>query len=574
MAQGETKNIGQVAAIWISAGAPTNTKLVWYDTSNNVHRVYNTSTGQWEVLNPQAVTNISLDSLATVATTSGLPIGKFYYLTDVGSLAISITTTKVWYADTHNNYVINDLAGAIQHYLNSDNLTIDGKTGVWDSATGKLTFSFNEILYPGQLDKEHDSVLLHHGTGSFLKAKLKHLISTATGNSITWSNGLFFSASSFISSIRNVAGGIVGFDRYQIDMSSVNTALNNLATDNNTVRNDCKTYTDNKVTNAQIYGKNLPSPITPSLSPANTPTLGWTFLQIISDIYGWFSRLKYGNNINISTNFNANGQSGEINQSDTVATAFQKTVYKLKQLAISDNISLPSDFDGTDAETYADYPVANNTLTQAVGKLTVKMRELFPRPYVNESEWHTETNMKWIIRNNNLFISTDKLIYGPGSPIYVVVDNQNFNDRILEIRASSSVQRLTFGAAFAQYAECFHEIPISYTYESGGSFTVTRYQKFIPLFNYYGDQQLGKVLRDSIWDSNNELTYYYVRNHLIGEIGLCLEYEAESGFSENIVFVRAFIGLYPYSVLEPSAEDGTMPIDYIPAQTMAVPLSF
>ena len=284
--------------------------------------------------------------------------------------------------------------------------------------------------------------------------------------------------------------------------------------------------------------------------------------------------MKYGNNINISTNFNANGQSGEINQSDTVATAFQKTVYKLKQLAISDNVSLPSDFDGTDAETYADYPVANNTLTQAVGKLTVKMRELFPRPYVNESEWHTETNMKWIIRNNNLFISTDKLIYGPGSPIYVVVDNQNFNDRILEIRASPSVQRLTFGAAFTQYAECFHEIPISHTYESGGGFTVTRYQKFIPLFNYYGDQQLGKVMRDSIWDSNNELTYYYVRNHLIGEIGLCLEYEVENAFSENIVFVRAFIGLYPYSVLEPSAEDGTMPIDYIPAQTMAVPLSF
>lgn len=573
MAQGETKNIGQVAAIWIGAVAPTNVKLIWYDTSNNVHRVYNTSTGQWEVLNPQAVTNISLDSLVTVATTSGLPIGKFYYLIDVGSLAISITTTKVWYADTHNNYVINDLAGAIQHYLNSDNLTIDGKTGVWDSNTGKLTFSFNDILYPGQLDKEQDSVLLHHGTGSFLKAKLKHLISTATGNSITWTNGLFFSASSFISSIRNVAGGIVGFDRYQMDMSSVTTALSNLATDNNTVRNDCKSYTDGKTTDAQIFNKKLGVGISVSPSPANTPAVGWNFYQILADIYGWFSRLRYGNNVYISTNFNANGQSGEINQSDTVATAFQKTVYKLKRLAISDNVSLPSDFDGTDAETYTDYPVANNNLTQAIGKLTVKMRELFPRPYVNESEWHTEDDMKWIIRNNNLFISVNRLVYGPSGSgnIYVrVADYQSFSDRILEIRASSSVQRLKFGEAFAQYAECFDKIPISYTYEYGDSFTVTRYQKFIPLFNYTGQQQLGKLIPLSTEGD----TPLEVRNRLYGEIGLCLEYEAGGVWSENIVFVRAFIGFCTHSELQSTESDVTLPIDYIPAQTVAVPLSF
>ena len=562
MAQGETKNIGQVAAIWISAGAPTNTKLVWYDTSNNVHRVYNTSTGQWEVLNPQAVTNISLDSLATVATTSGLPIGKFYYLTDVGSLAISITTTKVWYADTHNNYVINDLAGAIQHYLNSDNLTIDGKTGVWDSATGKLTFSFNEILYPGQLDKEHDSVLLHHGTGSFLKAKLKHLISTATGNSITWSNGLFFNASSFISSIRNVSGGIVGFDRYQIDMSSVNTALNNLATDNNTVRNDCKTYTDNKVTNAQIYGKKLPSPITPSLSPANTPTLGWTFLQIISDIYGWFSRLKYGNNINISTNFNANGQSGEINQSDTVATAFQKTVYKLKRLAISDNVSLPSDFDGEDSVTYTGYPVANNTLTQAVGKLTVKIRELFARPYVNESEWHTENDMKWIIRNNNLFIEVQL-----GADNYTSVDivshpypSYKYIVQIQSSRSGATVQTLTFGSAFMAYIAAGYFKSIldeAYHYEANWGSTYIE-QWFIPL-ELFSDAEEWMVLHN--------------HSNLYGTVGLCIQKTADNYFMNNSTW-SAFIGFQCVIGLDSEhIQYGNPPIRLQP-RVWSVPLPF
>lgn len=571
MAQGETKNIGQVAAIWINSVAPTNTKLVWYDTSNNVHRVYNTSTGQWEVLNPQIITNVTLESLAVIATTSGLPIGKFYYLTDVGSLAISITTTKIWYADTHTNYVINDLAGAIQHYLNSDNLIIDGKTGVWDSATGKLTFNFSDIVYPGQLDKETDAVLLHRGTGSFFKAKLKHLISTVSGNSITWSSGLFFNASSFISSIRDVAGGIVGYDRYQMDIYDINTTLSNLAADNNQVRDDCNDYTDGKVTDAQIYNKKLQSAITVSGSPANTPSVGWSFNQILGDIYGWFSRLRWGNYIRISINFNANGQSGEINQSDTVATAFQKTVYQLKKLAISDNVSLPSDFDGTDAATYTDYPVANNNLTQAIGKLTVKMRELFPRPYVNESEWHTETNMKWIIRNNNLFISIDKLSYGPGGSgnIYVrVADYQHFEDRILEIRASSSVQRLTFGAAFEQYVERFHEIPVSYTYEYG-AVSETRYQKFIPLFNYTGQQQLGNLMPLNTM-SDEPL---FISDRLHGEVGLCLEYEMDY-LEDDIVFVRAFIGFCTHSRLKSTAQDVPLPIDYIPAQTVAVPLSF
>lgn len=223
--------------------------------------------------------------------------------------------------------------------------------------------------------------------------------------------------------------------------------------------------------------------------------------------------------------------------------------------------------------------VAGDPFDVAISKLIKKdalrksdITSLLSRPYVNESEWHTEDDMKWIIRNNNLFISIDRLIYGPSGSgnIYVkVADYQHFSDRILEIRASSSVQRLMFGVAFAQYVECFHEIPISYTYEYGDSFNVTRYQKFIPLFNYTGQQQLGKLIPFST-EGDEPLE---IRNRLYGEIGLCLEY-AEDAWSENIVFVRAFIGFCTHSELRSTEEDVTLPIDYIPAQTVAVPLSF
>lgn len=560
MAQGETKNIGQVAAIWINSVAPTNTKLVWYDTSNNVHRVYNTSTGQWDVLNPQIITNTTLQNLAATATLSGLPKGKFYYLVDVGCLAISITTTKIWYVDTHNNYVINDLAGAIQHYLNANNLVIDGKTGVWDSATGKLAFSFSEILYPGQLDRETDAVLLHRGTGSFFKVKLKNLISTVSGNSITWNGGLFFSASSFISSIRNVVGGVVGYDQYQIDIYGINTALANLAADNNQVRDDCKDYTDEKVTDTQIFNKKLQSAITVSGSPANTPSVGWSFNQILSDIYGWFSRLRWGNYIRISINFNANGQSGEINQSDTVATAFQKTVYQLKKLAISDNVKLPSDFDSEDSVTYTGYPVANNSLTQAVGKLTLKVRELFARPYINESTWHQGTNVSWIIRNNTLFVNFSRIAQGSGVTVTL--------ERLINANRAYKLNGISLGIDATNIIEKFASIPYSYTWQADGGYN--HQQKFVSLM-FYKDLIQWAYTKHWVTSGNDNLFM-----NIEGEIGLCIEevYDVWGDLDRTEVY----IGYNNHTDLTAEVDSDPMyknfSIENIFPQTVAVPLSF
>lgn len=51
-----TKNLGQIAAIIFSDTPPTNTEIIWYDTSvtsqdRALHlKVYNGNTGQWELL--------------------------------------------------------------------------------------------------------------------------------------------------------------------------------------------------------------------------------------------------------------------------------------------------------------------------------------------------------------------------------------------------------------------------------------------------------------------------------------------------------------------------------------------
>ena len=175
---GETKNVGQIAALWISATAPTNVKLIWYDTAQSIHRVYESSTGNWIPLNPQIITNTNLAALAVVASGDGLAVGKFYFLTDLGVIAIAITTTKIWYVDSHSNYVVNDLAASIQYYLNSTNLFIDGSTGVWAADTGRLEFNFTEITAPSNTN---DYVVMRRKSGavwSWVKVQLNKLISS------------------------------------------------------------------------------------------------------------------------------------------------------------------------------------------------------------------------------------------------------------------------------------------------------------------------------------------------------------------------------------------------------------
>lgn len=374
MAQGDTKNVGTIAALWVAATAPTNTKLIWYDTANSTHRTYNTSTGQWDALTPQSVTNTTLSALTTAAQ-SGLPIGKFYYLTDIGTLAIAITQTKIWYVDVHSNYVVNDLVASIQSYVNSTNLLIDGVTGVWDAENGRLLFNFTEQTTPASLNKDKDYILMHRnnsGVMSWVKTKLANLISNVSGNSISWNNGLFFSASAYIGSVKDESGGVVGYDSYLIQIASIEAEIDNLAADNNAVRQDAYNYTDSKVTPNQIYDKQLPSAITPSGSPSQ-PVVGWTLKSILNDIYGWVNKFKYGNNISIGANFNTNGVPGDVNQSDNITNAFQKVVYKLKKLLISDGIKLPNPYNVPSGDVY---PAAEDTITTAIGKLDRQVRNL------------------------------------------------------------------------------------------------------------------------------------------------------------------------------------------------------
>ena len=412
--QGNTKNVGTIAALWVAATAPNNTKLIWYDTINSTHRTYNTSTGQWDALTPQSVTNTTLSALAIAAQT-GLPIGKFYYLTDVGTLAIAINQTKIWYVDIHSNYVVNDLVASIQSYVNSTNLLIDGVTGIWDATNGRLLFNFTNQETPSSLEKDKDYILMHrnnNGVMSWVKTKLANLISLVSGNSNSWNNGIYFNANSYINSIKNASGGVVGYDSYQEDIASMEAEIDNLAADNNQVRQDAYDYTDDKTSSNEIYGKSLLSYIVPSGSPS-LPVIGWSLKTILNDIYGWVNKFKYGNNIKVGANFNVNGVTGDVNQNDSLTNAFQKVVYKLKKLLVSDGMQLPSPYNVPENPSY---PAAGDTVTTAIGKLDAFVRYLSKwsdKLFIKEgsgtmSDSGSRQNINF---SDTIFVALQKLLY-------------------------------------------------------------------------------------------------------------------------------------------------------------------
>ena len=471
-------NIGQVAAIWIASTPPENIKLIWYNTASQVHCVYDSYTGDWKPLNPQIITTTSINTLRSEAVQSGLPIGKFYNLEDTGTLAISITTTKIWYVDTHGNYVVDDLSSSAQYYLNSTNLYIDGETGVWDVNSGHLNFSFTEQNAASNLDTDKDYVVMRHNAGngvwSWVKSKISTFISSVSGNSVSWNNGIYFNFSSAINAIKNVAGGVVGHDEYESDKAALQQSIQNTALNNQSYATAANSYTDSKVTDEEIYDKELPTALTVPSAPPTTPSVGAKLITIIEQIYGWISKLKFGNGITLTHGLNPNGINGNINSSDTVSNAFSKTIGWIKKLQLANNINVGTGFepDGVQGDV-----VSTDSVQDSIEKLIWKTKHVIK---IDEENWHTETNFYWIIRHDVLFI---RFRY-QGSYSFNFLDTNNFSGsdliKLNDFYFSDSV------GGFSQYIDLiFNKIPWLENHYIANSGNRYRRLKFIYIYTPY-----------------------------------------------------------------------------------------
>lgn len=79
-----TKNLGQVAGVAIQNTPPTNIALIWYDNtpSQMCHKVYDTAKKTWVIIDQKIISSITYSEIENIARQSGLPLGKFYQITD------------------------------------------------------------------------------------------------------------------------------------------------------------------------------------------------------------------------------------------------------------------------------------------------------------------------------------------------------------------------------------------------------------------------------------------------------------------------------------------------------------
>lgn len=274
------KNLGQIAGLWIGTSAPQNTKLIWYDSGNRIHKVYAPSSGTWIQISMNPIVNKTYTELQNLAAVGSISQGTFYRITNLGYLALAITSTKIQYTDNNNNVIIDDLISTKTYCVTSSNLLIEDKGGVWDVSTNTLKFNFEDTNLANETSSvsANDYILgtkVRNGVKLFSKYKLSSLISTVSNNVLTWNKGLFLNFLTNLQSYYDINGGVVRHETFSSAISTVNQSLTTL---------------QNNIDNINIWSKELPSDWSES-STVSEPviTIGDTLSTIISKIQRWFS---------------------------------------------------------------------------------------------------------------------------------------------------------------------------------------------------------------------------------------------------------------------------------------------
>lgn len=383
-----TQNLGQVVGLYIGSTPPANTLLIWYDStaSQQCHKVYDPTTKLWSALNPQAVSNIVYSSLVNNARTNGLPVGKYYRITDkANALALAITTTKVQYADTLGNILIDDLGTNVQYHVTSSNLLIDDLSGVFNTSTQKLVFTFTEQTRP---DFNNDYIFGKRKNGTqwqLVKWLWKNLVSTVAGNDISWNNGFYCSFSNALKSNSDKVGGVISYNKYVSDHNTINQNISN-ATKN----------IQNATSDEAIFNKKFTTTPSITASPSNL-VRGQTLQFIINNIFRWVNRLRYATGIAVSQSFAEATTLQFINNNDTVETALGKIQYYVKNISTIPEVlngvqSLSTSYAST-SKSAADFsPTDTDTYMKAFAKIRAFFTNIYTNIIWNTSEAQSRYN--------------------------------------------------------------------------------------------------------------------------------------------------------------------------------------
>lgn len=331
----QTQNLGQVAGLFIGTSAPSNTTLIWYDSTPGIclHKVYDIRLSSWVVLDDEVISAIEYSALTHLAQTDGLTVGQRFQITDpnLSVLATAITTTKVQYTTFLGNIVIDDLGHGKSYVISSDNLLIDDVNGVYDEVNNKLVFSFQEEVPTTAADYLIFGKARINNVWKLVKYRVNRFLSTENGNSIQWRNGFFFDFLNSLRALYDQPGGIVSKTAFDNNAAQVNNQIQNVANNIQNVVNQSTQAVNAATTDAQIYDKQIPVNPNDSFQPVDIAQ-GDSLLTIIRKIARFIHKFSTAKGITMPPDYTESSTVQVVSNQDNVSTAIGKLAYAVRNL--------------------------------------------------------------------------------------------------------------------------------------------------------------------------------------------------------------------------------------------------
>lgn len=308
-----TVDIGTIAGISIGATAPSNQAIIWYDTTDGLHKSYNQSLGEWVPMSQAIVAEIAdfNDLINKANLPGGLPIGAFYNVVKRDSdanwstMVWVVGSTRVQYVDKQNNIIVEDLAGqgTTTQYVASTNYFFDNVVATFDAATSKLNFQFQSVTdNPAMTDVLYGMRMVGENA-TLVKRTIQSLISKSPKNSLAFVDGLYFSFSAAMKGVivsqQTDDTTVVGYKQYAADYA----AMDKVFEDVQKIVQDWQNNSREMIFTSKLIEVN---PVTATVAAPQDLTPTDDITAAFNKIQGWYNRLKLATGASLSSAYAPN----------------------------------------------------------------------------------------------------------------------------------------------------------------------------------------------------------------------------------------------------------------------------
>lgn len=308
-----TIDVGTVAGISIGTTPPSNPAIIWYDTTDKLHKSYDVSLGQWVPMSQAIVTQINdfNDLINKANLPGGLPIAAFYNVLKRDSdpfwstMVWVVGQTRIQYVDKQNNIIVEDLAGqgTTTQYVASTNYFFDNIVATFDQKTSQLNFDFQQLADNPALADVLYGMRMVGENATLVKRTIPSLISKSSKNSLAFVDGLYFNFSAAMKGVivseQTDDTTVVGYKQYAADYA----AMDKVFEDVQKIVQDWQNNSREMIFNSYLIEVN-PAPAT--VDAPHDLTTRDDITAAFNKIQGWYNRLKLATGMSLSSAYAAN----------------------------------------------------------------------------------------------------------------------------------------------------------------------------------------------------------------------------------------------------------------------------